>query len=132
MAAFGTQKRALLLWGHAQEKGLEPLTAWLYVLLAWNYERLAGESAPRITSGRRSRAHQLSLRQRWDAGDRRGLVVRPALSSQHTEGRAFDIERKRRAIAAFASWAPGVGLRWGGNFSDPDPVHFDTKNLGSF
>ncbi len=129
MAAWGTEKRARLLLHHAQSKGLEPFTAWVYMLLAWNYERLAQEDAPRISSGRRSVAHQLSIRQRWDAGDRRGLVVRPALASQHTEGRAFDLNGSRRAITTIGGWARQLGFRWGGDFSTPDPVHIDTKGF---
>lgn len=132
MPAWGTEKQAIHHFMHGIAKGLDQETALVYAILAWNYEVFAQESAPRITSGRRSFAHQLTLRERWIRGDRRGLVVKPALHSQHTLGRAFDIERKRRAIAAFAGWAPRLGIRWGGNFTNPDPVHFDLKGSNVF
>jgi len=44
-----------------------------------------------IVSGVRTREEQHALRQRWLAGDRRGLVAEPALNSAHVKGRAVDL-----------------------------------------
>ena len=108
---------------YAEAWGLGPSAVEAYVTGAV-YCEYYGIPAPEIVSGARSEAAQRELRRRWDAGDRAGLVVRPALYSNHTRREAFDL-----AIGpgqrAFAQWAPLLGLRWGGNFSTPDPVHFD-------
>lgn len=122
------RKRVMRLWNHALDKGLTPMTAYVYTLMAWNWELISGQTAPQITSGRRSRAHQLRLRRRFDAGDRRGLVVRPALKSAHVEGIAFDI-RSGSHTQVFAAWIKEIGGRWGGDFSTPDPVHFDLRGI---
>lgn len=77
-----------------------------------------------IVSGRRSAARQRELQRQWDRGNRAGLKVRPASSSAHTRGEAFDVE-ETSALATMAQLAPYSGLRWGGNFREYDPVHFD-------
>lgn len=131
MPSIGSDNQFEALFRHGIEKGLTPLTAFVYALLAWNYEIISGEFAPRIVSGRRSFEHQLSLRKRWEQGDRRGLVVRPALSSSHTRGTGFDLQRGP-ALPILGSWIEQLGGRWGGNFRDRDPVHFDFENTDPF
>lgn len=108
---------------HAQSKGVGAIASQAYATLAWWGEHL-GIRSPRIVSGLRSAAAQAALQARWDRGDRSGLIVRPASNSSHTRGEAFDLERGPH-LAQFGEWAPYVGLRWGGKFSTPDPVHFD-------
>lgn len=111
------------LEAYARSQGLNDAAAEAYATLAWWTEHY-GVAAPPITSGLRSAAYQAQLRARWDAGDRSGLVTRPALYSNHTRGEAFDIPRGP-ALDFFAHFAPYLGVRWGGKFSQPDPVHFD-------
>lgn len=53
-------------------------------------------------------------------------MTRPALNSAHTRGEAFDVSAPGDVLAMMGAWAPYLGLRWGGTFTDPDPVHFDT------
>ena len=116
-------QRFITLWEVALNEGLKVTPAFVYALLAWNWE-VHGGTAPKITSGLRSAAHQLTLRRRWEMGDRRGLVVKPALSSAHVRGEAFDLVRGRH-LSVFGVWIKQLGGRWGGDFSTPDPVHFD-------
>lgn len=84
-----------------------------------------GYPAASIVSGKRSARQQRQLRARWDAGDRTGLVARPAANSAHTRGDAFDLAKVRHLTiyGQLAQYLPGV--RWGGTFSEYDPVHFD-------
>lgn len=128
MPAFGTEKQFFHHFRHAKAKDLTDLTAVVYALLAWNWEILSGQEAAKILSGRRSSAHQLSLRAKWEAGDRRGLVVRPALRSKHLTGEAFDVERGP-ALHVWGAWIQSLGGRWGGTFRVRDPVHFDLGSL---
>lgn len=78
-----------------------------------------------VTSGYRTAAEQAALK------PAAGLYK--ATKSRHTEGRAFDI-----GISGYAwnqvpmeywRWFGAVwkalGGRWGGDFSKPDPIHFD-------
>lgn len=118
-----TYERFTQLEAAAQAAGLTEEAAWRYALLAWWGEHF-GAPAPRIVSGRRSEARQRELRERWDRGDRAGLVTRPALYSNHTRGTAWDVERGR-GLDMMARLAPYAGVRWGGDFATPDPVHFD-------
>ena len=77
----------------------------------------------RVTSARRSADYQRQLRERWDAGDRVGLVTRPAEASLHEQGRAVDltIDGNLKALRELGQWAEAKGYGWGG---DADPVHF--------
>ena len=78
-----------------------------------------------VTSGYRSPAYQRQLQARWDAGNRSGLVVRPADSSAHSRGEAVDISLPDPAdLAKLGPWARRNGYLWGGDFRTPDPVHF--------
>lgn len=106
--------------------GLTDKAAQAYATLTWWGEHY-GIRTPPITSGKRDAKRQAELRARWDRGDRRGLVVRPAANSHHTRGEAFDLTGGPH-LATLGELAPYAGLRWGGTFRDTDPVHFD---LGS-
>ena len=103
--------------------GLTLRTARAYATLTWWGEHY-GIKTPAIVSGARSERQQAALRARWDAGDRRGLIVRPALESAHVRGEAFDL-RDTGGLRTLGALAPHAGLRWGGKFADRDPVHFD-------
>ena len=110
---------------HGLEKGLTEETAYEYATLVW-WGEWYGIPAATITSGRRSIAHQRTLRERWARGDRRGISSRPALNSRHVTGQAFDIRTdNRNRTNAYAYLAQFLNLRWGGDFSQPDPGHFD-------
>jgi len=84
-----------------------------------------------VTSGFRSQARQRELRDLWDAGMREGLRSRPSLTSLHTITRfgspnsnAIDMNFQNEERAGFL--APFFGLKWGGNFKNPDNIHFFT------
>lgn len=95
-----------------------------------NYPRLSLH----VTSGYRAPAYQASLRARWDRGDRRGLVARPASNSAHSAGRAVDLvyavdgtpyasaQTPLEAFEWLADLFLQVGVRWGGA---KDRVHFE-------
>lgn len=90
-----------------------------------------------VVSGYRSPTRQAQLLARWNAGDRRGLVVKPAARSKHSEGLAVDLgfvwagrtltvaETPRAYWQFLADLLRPVGVRWGGTFSPPDLNHFD-------
>jgi D-alanyl-D-alanine dipeptidase len=117
--------------------GLDPTLADYIAQAA----RIVGQAAPGVTlkvvSGYRSQSHQSDLRARWDRGDRSGIVVRPALSSRHTEGRAIDLQFSYRGQLVPVRDTPRdywlflddllrpVGVRWGGRFRSPDLNHFE-------
>ena len=91
----------------------------------------------RVVSGYRSEAYQAQLRARWDSGDRAGLLVRPALVSRHSSGRAVDLafswegypiavrDTPRQYWQYLAEILAPVGVRWGGTFRPPDLNHFE-------
>lgn len=89
----------------------------------------AGVPIIQVTSAYRSPQYQAQLRARWDAGDRTGLVVRPALSSSHTEGRAIDINTRTPAFLFQRDFLVNSGFEWGGNWRTPDRVHFQLPRL---
>ena len=102
--------------------GLTLDTAKKYATLTWWGEHY-GIKTPSIVSGRRSERQQAVMRARWDRGDRAGLVARPAKDSKHTTGEAFDLTGGPE-LYRLGQLAAHAGLLWGGNFTDPDPVHF--------
>lgn len=59
--------------------------------------------------------------------------IAPFGSSFHNYGAAFDVRVTARpasmteyaALRALGLYAPNIGLRWGGNFTNPDPPHFE-------
>lgn len=79
-------------------------------------------------SGYRSPEYQKELQERWDRGDRAGLSYRPADSSAHTRGNAFDIVAPYNTLLALGNAIQEVrGARWGGRFVPPDNNHFDVE-----
>lgn len=113
----------------AQNYGLDPelapKVAMLYLAL------YAAKLNPRVTSGWRDPKKQDALRAAWDRGERTGLAVRPAQTSQHSTtslsghpaSRAIDIQSDNPKLAA--DIAQAIGLRAGYYFKVQDPVHFD-------
>jgi len=83
-----------------------------------------------INSGWRDPAKQKAMQKRWDAGDRSGMIVRPANISKHSitgwlagpDSHAIDISFSRPEL--IGHWSAFFGLKWGGNFKKPDKVHF--------
>lgn len=69
----------------------------------------------------------------------KGAIVTPATHSNHMVGHAIDCNLKWKGtlynstmlyspigeIRQFIDECVGIGMRWGGAFSKPDPVHFD-------
>ena len=117
------ETRFLQHYNHAIGKGLRETAARGYATLAYWSEHFGHSAAP-ITSGRRTQAQQanlISLARRGTPG-----IYTPAQNSKHLTGNAFDISASYPLLSWWGAWAPYVGLRWGGTFSKPDPVHFDT------
>lgn len=88
--------------------------------------------SPSVTSGFRDPKHQEELRRRWDRGDRTGLRVRPAATSDHSStswgrpaARAVDITTSNDAKAAQIARALGLGA--GLDFKIKDPGHYFEK-----
>jgi hypothetical protein len=82
-----------------------------------------------VTSLVRSREKQQRLYDAWLARGKTGLPAAPPGKSKHEQGLAFDV-----AIPGGGSpeeWqrlgrlGKSMGLRWGGDFSRADPVHFE-------
>jgi len=112
-----------------RDTGLLPEVAARALYLAWYAKQLGGVTLE-LESAYRSPAYQLELQRRWDSGNRAGLISRPASSSKHTEGRAFDIgivgpDPSKELWEGLGRLGEALGLRWGGRFPSPDPVHFD-------
>ena len=111
--------------------GLTDYAAALYADLMWWGMHWGFPAAP-ITSGRRSSSRQREIRHRYDYLVSRGLrprefgiYGRPAERSSHTIGEGFDLQRVSW-MWIYGALAPYIGLRWGGTFTDPDEIHFDT------
>lgn len=118
-----TADRYEALLNEGRKQGLTRDAARAYATLGF-WGEYYGVRAPAIHSGKRSNATQLALQAAWDRGQRSGMAVRPASSSAHTRGEGFDLPRGDH-LALYGHWAPYLGIRWGGKFSTPDPVHFD-------
>jgi len=104
--------------------GLDPRIA-RFVAAGQTWLTQRGYQPVRITSGYRSPVRQRELQQRWDSGDRTGLVARPATRSWHMQGLAVDVSTRSESFGQFRDIMLYYGLRWGGNFRNYDPVHFD-------
>lgn len=97
--------------------------AWATALMWW-YFRFTESERPDIVSGYRSPGRQQALLIRWNAGDRAGIVSKPACRSWHTVGRAVDVEQDVRGFDAYAFFLrEWFGMRDGRSFGDPG--HFD-------
>lgn len=78
-----------------------------------------------VTSGRRSSSRQAEL-------IRAGYTT--ATRSRHLTGDAFDVGLRGYKWRDVPEWVwdivgeygESLGLRWGGRFTTPDPIHFDT------
>lgn len=77
-----------------------------------------------LTSGLRSTSKQAILYKQFLAG-RSKYPVAPPGTSKHEIGLAFDMGGSVEALQVAGALAPFFGLRWGGTFSTPDPVHFE-------
>ena len=102
--------------------------AWATAILAgYGYNEPA---RPDIISGYRSPARQRKLLARWNAGDRAGLVARPAERSWHTVRRAIDVESDVFGFEPYA-WllTSYTGARDGRNFDDRGHFDWPTSSL---
>lgn len=91
-----------------------------------------------IGSAFRSKTKQKEMRDRWDRGDRKGMRYQPAKKSAHNGGFAIDVnvsslgltdqnaqtDEGKRIIAQLSKFAKDYGFSYGGDWSDPDLVHF--------
>lgn len=104
-----------------QSQQFDPEMAWRLSLLEFvlNYYGIA---FPQVNSGYRSPQDQLRLYNEYLDGTQR---IKPASQSWHTVGRAVDINIPQNALPLAVSVWKYMGGRWGGDFSSPDPVHFD-------
>lgn len=114
---------------YALAYGLNSKAAYEYTVLQY-WSAVQGTPVLPIVSGYRSPRRQIELAALWDAGQRQGLMARPATSSAHTTGSGWDVSTAGGYLPLqyqgyFASFRPGV--RWGGNFRSPDPNHFDMR-----
>lgn len=89
--------------------------------------------SPVITSGFRDPQKQKEMRDRWDRGDRAGMVARPAANSKHSNksfwrpaALAVDIQTNDQEFAA--DIAQHLGITAGYYFKARDGVHFQSKN----
>ncbi len=82
----------------------------------------------RLTSGFRTGAEQRRIFARLGP---RGLAAHPGRSF-HEVGLAIDfvtLPRTRDRMRAAGELGESLGLRWGGRFRKPDPVHLDAGSL---
>jgi hypothetical protein len=84
---------------------------------------------PTITSVYRSEQHQAELLARWNAGDRAGLVYKPAIHSDHSltvsgspASKAIDIDLRTKNYSLGAQIAHAIGVKTG--YEIGDPVHY--------
>jgi len=73
-----------------------------------------------ITQAYRSPEQQAALQ-------KSSTAITPAQNSLHSTGYAIDIDRSKMDAATLARTmqiAASSGLKWGGNFREPDEVHF--------
>lgn len=111
-------------WRHNarfRAKGLTEETAFAAATLLWWGDHY-GLPLPEIVSGRRSRSQQERLWARFQRGEHPGPVARPG-TSLHERGEAVDLGFTEWRWV-YGAWAPLVGMKWGGEFSRPDPAHF--------
>lgn len=115
--AFGQAVQA------AKRSGLIDRAALSHGVGAW-WVTLTRRDVPSITSGFRSLDRQGELLDRWESGDRAGLISRPACRSWHTVGRAWDVDRDAPAFEFYRLVVGNLsGVRDGSSFGDRG--HFD-------
>lgn len=100
--------------------GLVPEAAYGYAALVW-WGAHYGLGMPRISSGNRTREEQERL---WAGRHSNPYPVAKPGTSRHEGGRAFDLPSSARNDI-YRFWAPLVKLKWGGDFSHPDPIHYE-------
>lgn len=88
-----------------------------------------------FVSGYRDKAAQQRLWDAWVKRGRTGIAPAPPGRSLHQRGLAVDFDTYPRTAAArriVGVLAEGLGLRWGGRFQKPDPIHLDVGFGSSF
>ncbi|MDG4603750.1 MAG: phage tail tape measure C-terminal domain-containing protein [Defluviicoccus sp.] len=93
-------------------------------------ERAAAEGIDvKVTSLIRSRDEQQRLYDAWLARGKTGLPVAPPGKSKHEQGLAFDVAVQgggsQQQWQRLGELGKSLGMRWGGDFSRADPVHFE-------
>jgi lambda family phage tail tape measure protein len=93
-------------------------------------ERAAAEGIDlKVTSLVRSRDEQQRLYDAWLARGKTGLPAAPPGTSKHEQGLAFDVSIQGGGSPEqwqrLGQVGKSMGLRWGGDFSRADPVHFE-------
>jgi len=103
-----------------------PMRAHAWATAVLRYLGFGEASRPDIVSGYRPPMEQRRLLDLWQDGRRSGLDAKPACRSWHMARRAIDVETNVRAFALYRDLlVQRTGARWGGQFSTPDPPHFD-------
>lgn len=94
--------------------------------------RRVGLPWPTATSGSRTRAETNRLLTRFENGDP-SIIARPVLGGQHEKGNAWDMGGSPKILNFYGLvWSRIFGLTWGGLFSSPDIVHFDSRKRKIF
>lgn len=115
-----TPARFYELYRSGLSQGLAADAAYGYAALMWWGEHY-GITAARITSGNRTIEEQRRL---WRNRHRNPYPVARPGTSRHHGGRAFDLPSSARHDI-YSAWAHLVGLKWGGTFGTPDPIHYE-------
>lgn len=108
-------------FGTGLQLGLNTPTAARFAILLYVLS-LKGIQ-PTINSAFRSLSYQQDLYRRWRAGE--PGIYQPARYSWHTVGGGFDLGGRRSDLDYAGAIWKALGGRWGGDFSTPDPNHFD-------
>jgi len=86
---------------------------------------------PYVTSTDRSLAQQAAMRERYLSEGGKYPVAEPG-NSFHNFDRAFDVGGLTPdQMAQAGAMAKGMGMGWGGDFSTPDPIHFQQQPAGT-
>ena len=107
----------------ANRWGVDPMLAYSHAFASALLYARTGRGAPPITSGFRSQAKQDELRRRWAAGE--PGIYKPARVSKHSSRRAIDVSTRDPNFSLYKDFMKMLGVKWGGDFSRPDPVHFE-------